>query len=202
MRVSVPYQRTVRSMTHEHLYSAAFRLTTGEVTTAVFATCGMGIWTFILAAILSLPKQFVIVYVGGAPARLCCVPPRMAHALRTVILDDESNKDDTNAAQHKDNTAQKIISDLVAALSVIVTIAALWWLNRELKRVKPTVMAERRRGRLAAMRRQGSDPEMAMAASTSNYSPETILASRPAAMPEMRAPEPAILGEDRRLHVM
>lgn len=34
------------------------------VTTAVFSTCGMGIFTFSLAAILSLPKQFVTVYLG------------------------------------------------------------------------------------------------------------------------------------------
>ena len=36
------------------------------VTTAVFSTCGMGIWTFMLAALLSLPKQFITVYLGVA----------------------------------------------------------------------------------------------------------------------------------------
>ena len=36
------------------------------VTTAVFSTCGMGIWTFSIAAILSLPKQFITVYLGVA----------------------------------------------------------------------------------------------------------------------------------------
>lgn len=34
------------------------------VTTAVFSTCGMHILTFALAAFLSLPKQFVTVYIG------------------------------------------------------------------------------------------------------------------------------------------
>jgi hypothetical protein len=34
------------------------------VTTAVFSTCGMGIWIFTLAAFLSLPKQFITVYLG------------------------------------------------------------------------------------------------------------------------------------------
>lgn len=34
------------------------------VTTAVFSTCGMGVWTFALAAFFSLPKQFVTVYLG------------------------------------------------------------------------------------------------------------------------------------------
>lgn len=36
------------------------------VTTAVFSTCGMNIWTFMLAAFLSLPKQFATVYLGVA----------------------------------------------------------------------------------------------------------------------------------------
>lgn len=35
-----------------------------SVTTAVFATCGMSVWIFALAAFLSLPKQFAIVYIG------------------------------------------------------------------------------------------------------------------------------------------
>ena len=29
------------------------------VTTAIFATCGMNIFIFILAALLSMPKQFI-----------------------------------------------------------------------------------------------------------------------------------------------
>jgi hypothetical protein len=35
-----------------------------SVTTAVFSTCGMSVWTFSLAAFLSLPKQFATVYIG------------------------------------------------------------------------------------------------------------------------------------------
>ncbi|TBU38984.1 hypothetical protein BD309DRAFT_994082 [Dichomitus squalens] len=37
-----------------------------ELTTAVFSTCGMGVITFMIAAILSLPKQFTTVYLGVA----------------------------------------------------------------------------------------------------------------------------------------
>lgn len=36
------------------------------VTTAVFSTCGMSVWTFSIAAILSLPKQLITVYLGVA----------------------------------------------------------------------------------------------------------------------------------------
>ncbi|KAJ7074645.1 hypothetical protein C8F01DRAFT_1101318 [Mycena amicta] len=41
----------------------------GHLTTAVFATCGMPFWVFLVAAIVSLPKQFAIVYVGYALAQ-------------------------------------------------------------------------------------------------------------------------------------
>ncbi|KZS91931.1 hypothetical protein SISNIDRAFT_413500 [Sistotremastrum niveocremeum HHB9708] len=37
----------------------------GHFTTAVFATAGMNIFVFLVAAILSSPKQFATVYVGG-----------------------------------------------------------------------------------------------------------------------------------------
>ena len=42
------------------------RLTRLIVTTAVFSTCGMNIWVFMAAAFLSLPKQFITVYLGVA----------------------------------------------------------------------------------------------------------------------------------------
>ncbi|KAJ7115541.1 hypothetical protein C8R43DRAFT_1038746 [Mycena crocata] len=35
-------------------------------TTAVFATCGMPFWIFLVAAVVSLPKQLVVVYIGVA----------------------------------------------------------------------------------------------------------------------------------------
>ncbi|KZV82889.1 hypothetical protein EXIGLDRAFT_778111 [Exidia glandulosa HHB12029] len=149
--------------------------------TAVFATCGMKMWVFLLAAVLSLPKQFVIVYLG-------------------VILNDAS-RDDADAAKDKSNKTERIISDIVAAASVLVTIGSLWWINRELKRVKPSVMADRRRARLAALRRQVSDPEMVMFAATQVYAtPETALASSASAV-MVSQPVPLVLAEDRRLHV-
>ncbi|KAF8147772.1 hypothetical protein K438DRAFT_1625963, partial [Mycena galopus ATCC 62051] len=39
-----------------------------HLTTAVFATCGMPFWVFLVAAVVSLPKQLVLVYVGVALA--------------------------------------------------------------------------------------------------------------------------------------
>ncbi|KAK7044397.1 hypothetical protein R3P38DRAFT_2608538 [Favolaschia claudopus] len=37
-------------------------------TTAVFSTCGMSFWVFLVAAVVSLPKQLVLVYIGVALA--------------------------------------------------------------------------------------------------------------------------------------
>lgn len=37
----------------------------GHVTTAVFATVGMGFWVFFLAAVFSLPKFLSVVYLGS-----------------------------------------------------------------------------------------------------------------------------------------
>lgn len=37
-----------------------------HITTAVFATVGMGFWTFVFAAIFSLPKYLAVVYLGVA----------------------------------------------------------------------------------------------------------------------------------------
>ncbi|KAJ7300351.1 hypothetical protein DFH08DRAFT_1088423 [Mycena albidolilacea] len=37
-------------------------------TTAVFSTCGMAFWVFFVAAVVSLPKQLVLVYIGVALA--------------------------------------------------------------------------------------------------------------------------------------
>jgi uncharacterized membrane protein YdjX (TVP38/TMEM64 family) len=37
-----------------------------SVTTAVLSTCGLSVGTYIIAAIISLPKQFATVYMGYA----------------------------------------------------------------------------------------------------------------------------------------
>ncbi len=36
------------------------------VTTAIFATAGMSVWTFLIAAFVALPKQLAAVYLGVA----------------------------------------------------------------------------------------------------------------------------------------
>lgn len=90
------------------------------VTTAVFSTCGMGIIVFSIAAILSLPKQLVTVYLG-------------------VIIKE--------TADGPESTREKIISDTVLAVSFLVTLGAAWWIYAKMAKAKPEVLRERRRQR-------------------------------------------------------
>jgi len=94
------------------------------VTTAVFSTCGMGIVVFCLAAILSLPKQFITVYLG-------------------VILEQSANGDT--------DPKSRIISNVVLAITFLITILAMWYIFRQMNKVKPQVIYDRRKARQAKL---------------------------------------------------
>ncbi|CCO34118.1 Golgi apparatus membrane protein TVP38 [Rhizoctonia solani AG-1 IB] len=100
----------------------------GHFTTAVFSTCGMGIWIFTLAAFLSLPKQFITVYLG-------------------VIL--EQSADGTRSTQ------DTIISNAVLIVTFLITVVAAWWIWREMGRVRLEVLRERRAERKAKLAEAG-----------------------------------------------
>ncbi|KAF5350923.1 hypothetical protein D9758_010543 [Tetrapyrgos nigripes] len=107
----------------------------GHFTTAVFSTCGMGIIVFSLAAILSMPKQLITVYLG-------------------VIL--EQSSDDPNATQPEDPAEEKRsqwISRVVLSLTVLVTAVAMWYILRKMNQVKPQVIYERRKARQTKLAR-------------------------------------------------
>ncbi|KAF8654833.1 hypothetical protein AX16_003353 [Volvariella volvacea WC 439] len=92
----------------------------GHFTTAVFSTCGMNIFVFSLAAILSLPKQFIVVYLG-------------------VILDESKNG--------QTDSKSRIITNVVLAITLVITALAMWYILREMNRVKPDVIYQRRKAR-------------------------------------------------------
>ncbi|KAH7101700.1 snare associated Golgi protein-domain-containing protein, partial [Auriculariales sp. MPI-PUGE-AT-0066] len=100
----------------------------GHFTTAIFATCGMNIFVFTIAAILSLPKQFITVYAG-------------------VVLEANSEEKKENKPQNDTDKVTKIISNVVAGFSLFITFFALWWIYREMIKVKPIVFRERRKAR-------------------------------------------------------
>jgi len=96
----------------------------GHFTTAIFAVCGMNIFIFILAAILSMPKQFITVYIG-------------------TLLESDANGGS--------NTKNKIVSYCITGITIAVTVAAMWYIRKEVNRVKPAVIRERQKARQAKL---------------------------------------------------
>ncbi|KAJ7749913.1 hypothetical protein B0H16DRAFT_1550599 [Mycena metata] len=86
--------------------------------TTVFATVGMSFWVFAGAAILSLPKTFVAVYIG--------------YALRP---------------ENENNSQSQKIERIILIISVIITIGAVIWLRREEQAAKPAFIYARRKAR-------------------------------------------------------
>ncbi|KAF7290616.1 hypothetical protein MIND_01301800 [Mycena indigotica] len=128
-RTQIPYAclaRCVRTGGFRIALIARFSAIPGHFTTAVFATCGMNIWVFSIAAILSLPKQFITVYLG-------------------VIL-EQADKGTTS-------TQSKIISDSVLGATFLVTLLAMWYIFHHMALAKPAVIYERRKARQAKLER-------------------------------------------------
>ncbi|KAL1950003.1 hypothetical protein VTO73DRAFT_8884 [Trametes versicolor] len=96
----------------------------GHFTTAVFSTCGMGIWTFSIAAILSLPKQFITVYLG-------------------VALEQSEDG--------QSNTRDTIIKDVVLGATTLITFGAMWYIYHKMNQAKPRVIYDRRKARQAKL---------------------------------------------------
>ena len=96
----------------------------------------MGVITFSIAAILSLPKQFITVYLGVALEQ---------------SEDGKSSKSDT------------IIKDVVLGATTLITIGAMWYIYHKMNQAKPMVIYDRRKARqakLAPYGGGGSSPAM------------------------------------------
>lgn len=92
----------------------------GHFTTAVFATVGMNIFIFTFAAILALPKQLLIVYLGVAIK---------------------------NSGNGTEDTKSKIIKYVVLVISFVITVWTAYWLYQKMEKVRPTVSARLRQKR-------------------------------------------------------
>ncbi|KAI0365522.1 hypothetical protein BV20DRAFT_973065 [Pilatotrama ljubarskyi] len=122
----------------------------GHFTTAVFSSCGMGFFTFLAAAVLSLPKQFATVYLGEAQSN------------GTV------------------DRKTKIIKTVVIALTVLITMYAMHYIRKQTERVKEQVIYRRRKMRQAKLRAAAGlepDPEAAFDAIDPSATP--LLAHNP-----------------------
>ncbi|KAJ6482035.1 hypothetical protein C8R47DRAFT_581857 [Mycena vitilis] len=85
--------------------------------TAVFSTVGISFWIFCVAAVLSMPKTLVPVYVG--------------YAMRP----------------DNDNSSSTKVERIVLAISIVITIGALVWIRRLQEAAKPDVIYARRKAR-------------------------------------------------------
>ncbi|KAL0581613.1 hypothetical protein V5O48_000429 [Marasmius crinis-equi] len=90
--------------------------------TAIFATTGIGLIPFSIAVILSLPKNMVQVYLG-------------------VILDDDE----------QENKKAQVISNILLAVTIVISIAAYWYIMKQMDKVKPEVVYQKRKERQAKM---------------------------------------------------
>ncbi|KAJ6482065.1 hypothetical protein C8R47DRAFT_582707 [Mycena vitilis] len=88
--------------------------------TTVFSTVGISFWTFLAAAILSLPTFFAPVYIG--------------YAMKPSVEDDGTSK---------------VIENVVLVASIIISIAAYIWIQRKLKAAKSDFIYARRKTRQA-----------------------------------------------------
>jgi len=103
---------------------ARYSILPPHFTTAIFATCGMRFWVFAVAAIVSLPRHFITVYLG-------------------VLLEDE--------AQGQNDSKDKIITYVVLAITIVVTYAAVRYIGKLVNAVKPQIVYERRKARQEKM---------------------------------------------------
>ncbi|KAJ7719619.1 hypothetical protein DFH07DRAFT_761052, partial [Mycena maculata] len=90
-------------------------------TTAVFSTCGLPFWKFLIAAVVSLPKQLVIVFIG-------------------VSLDDGGFCDSINKVQK-----------IVLAVTIVVTVLAFIYIRRLMMAARPGVVYSQRKARQAKL---------------------------------------------------
>ncbi|KAF5344926.1 hypothetical protein D9758_011540 [Tetrapyrgos nigripes] len=97
-----------------------YSLIPAHISTTIFAFCGMSSLSFLASAILSLPKQFVVVYLGWSLGQ---------------STDGESNH------------TEKIVNIVVIVVGSVVGFVAIRYVNRRINQVKPRVVYERRKAR-------------------------------------------------------
>ncbi|THV00370.1 hypothetical protein K435DRAFT_776593 [Dendrothele bispora CBS 962.96] len=94
--------------------------------TVVFAICQMNIFVFILAAFLTLPKQMVLVYFGVALSQ---------------------------SATGEETPSSKRITGAVVAVGTLIGSAAMYYVVKQMNKVKPEIIYERRKERQQKMQR-------------------------------------------------
>lgn len=99
---------------------ARYSVIPSHATTALFSTCGMKLWVFVVSAIISLPRNFVSVYIGSS---------------------FESDAEGTGEKK------SKIINIAVIVATIIITMFAMRFIDVRVNAVKEEVICEKRKAR-------------------------------------------------------
>ncbi len=104
----------------------------------------MSVWVFAIAAFLSLPKQLATVYIGViiATSGSGSVSVHHINLFRRLLT----------SCPPDEKVSQRVASYTVIVVTTVVTIAAAWYIYRELNRVKPAVIYARRKARFVLAR--------------------------------------------------
>jgi hypothetical protein len=102
----------------------------------------MTLRTFLISAVVSLPRQFVAVYLGYALGQtsegMCGLSSRhVVPQSHDSVADGSSN--------------ERIVQYVVVGITVVVTILAARYMRNEQNKVRPTVIYERRKRRQAQL---------------------------------------------------
>lgn len=107
--------------------------------TALFAVCGVNLWVFLASAILSLPLHFVTVFIGHASLD----EEEGTNAFVTFITAWQL----TTCSTGKNKTVDDVVKYTSLAATVVVTYAAMFYLGREMDKIKADLILERRKER-------------------------------------------------------
>lgn len=110
--------------------------------TALFAVCGVNLWVFLASAILSLPLHFVTVFIGHASLD----EEEGTNAFVTFIIAWQLTTCPT-CPIGKNKTVDDVVKYTSLAATVVVTYAAMFYLGREMDKIKADLILERRKER-------------------------------------------------------
>jgi hypothetical protein len=109
------------------------------VLTALFSTCGVSLWTFVVSAVISLPRPFSAVLVGyslglTAHGRKWFLPSAWSCAYT-----------DADSA-----LASAVVNNVALGISVVTTLASGWYMARKQQQIKVEVIRDRCERRMQA----------------------------------------------------
>lgn len=108
---------------------------TSAVTTVIFALAGTNFFKFLAALLVSLIQPFAYVYVGEA----------VLEAQRAYVTTTRRVEADELQIERKDSS--NIASDVTLVASIVISLGAMFYINRKANKAKPGFVTERRMAR-------------------------------------------------------